>query len=641
MEERQSELWRDYQKVQAYRKTINLEDTIVQNNNFFEGRQWKEANENNKALPRPTFNFIEMIVENKIANMLSSPTATQFFCTANPDSATQITNFHNYMEKELKLEKKDKEVVKRGAIEGTSYHHFFYNADKVGKRGMYEGGVDSEIIEALNIGFANPRECDIQSQKWIIIESRESVDSVKEMADEGVDTNLIESDDLISYDDVDKEQEDSNMVTVLTRYFRVNGEVYFEKGTKSVIFQKARALNPRLNQVIEEDDSTDSVDTDLPDVPKNKTNEFKRKASLYPIAPYTYKERKNCIYGRSEVEPLVPNNKAVNFNSAMMCLSIENQGWGTIVAKEGALDKKAKLSNDPSRILIDRYKGGQGFYTLNKQPLSPQAFQLNNDIMETTRSITGSTEVMTGEVIGKNQSGTSIAYLQQQAQKPVNELVKTYRRYKEACAEILLQFYVLFYTNKEFIIEPDIIEYENEKNKPTTQIFNGEDYEGLDFTITIEVGAGTQYSEIANINLLDNLFNAGHIDLKTYLNAYPDNILGDKNKLLELINKQEQSQIAQLTVQTQQLTAQLEKSVEILKQQSEIIEKAKNIVDENRNLKATLINLQNEYAGKISIANQEIGQTVTDAQALATQLYQNQKGATQTTPNNPTMVEEQ
>ena len=635
-DEKITNLWKDYENVRNYRRKINLEDAIIQNNNFYEGRQWKEAKESNKALPRPTFNFIEMIVDNKVANMLSSPTATQFFCTANPESATQITEFHNFMEKELKIEKRDKEVVKRGAVEGTSFLHFFYNADKIGKRGMYEGGVDTEIIEALNIGFANPRECDVQSQEWIIIESRESVDAVKDMADKDIDLTEIESDDLNSYDTADKEQEDSNMVTVLTRYFKIDGEVYFEKATKNVIFQKARALNPRLNKVIEDDEEVDAVDTDLPDVPKEKKTLSTRKASLYPIAMYTYKDRKNCIYGRSEVEPLVPNNKAVNFNSAMMCLSIENQGWGTIVAKEGALDKKAKLSNDPSKLLIDKYKGGNGYYTLNKQPFSHQAFQLNSDILETTRSITGSTEVMTGEVMGSNQSGTSIAYLQQQAQKPVNELVKTYRRYKEACAEILLQFYIHFYTDKEFIIEP-----KQEGDKPTDAIFNGSNYEGLDFTITIEVGAGTQYSEIANINLLDNLFNAGHIDLKTYLSSYPDNILGDKNKLMKAIEVQEQSQVAQLTAQNQQLTAQLEKSVEVLKQQSEIIESAKTIIDENRGLKATLIKLQGEYTSKLNLANNEISQTFNDAQTLATQLYNNQKGAVQTTPTNPTMVEEQ
>ena len=51
-----------------------------------------------------------------------------------------------------------------------------------------------EIIDALNIFFANPTELDEQKQEWILIASRENVKSVQEKADKGVDKDLIIAD---------------------------------------------------------------------------------------------------------------------------------------------------------------------------------------------------------------------------------------------------------------------------------------------------------------------------------------------------------------------------------------------------------------------------------------------------------------
>ena len=528
---KETKLWEDYRNCQSYRGEMGYYANILSNINFYEGRQWGEIRKGTERLPRITLNQIEMIVDNKVSNILATPTSIKFFCKDNQEAADELTEFNTYMEKELKVERLSKKVVKQGAIEGTAFVHAFWNAEKVGKRGEYEGGVELEIIDALHIGFQNPKECDLQKQKWIIIETREDVDEVKRLCDDDTMKELICPDEQ-GEDRINIEQVGSNLVTVLTRYFRKDGEVYFEKGTRAVIFQKARAISPKINEALL-DDEYDAVDADLPDKPEGKETDFTRKASLYPLALYTYKDRKDCIYGRSEVTPLRNNNTAINFNTSMMCLAVEHQAFGKLVAKEGALDINTRLTNDPSKVLIDKYKGGQGLYSLPTQPFSPQAMQLNNDIMEVTRTVTGSTEVMTGEIMGANQSGTSIAYLQQQANKQVTENVKTFRRFREDLAEVLLQFYILFYTDKEYIIEPkDDTEEEREG------IFDGGKYGELDFTVTIEAGAGTQYSELAGINMLDNLLNAGAIDIKT----------GKVNtKVLERIGKNNEESITNNT----------------------------------------------------------------------------------------------
>ena len=254
---------------------------------------------------------------------------------------------------------------------------------------------------------------------------------------------------------------------------------------------------------------------------------------MYPIEVYQYKQRKNCIYGRGEVEPIIANNRTINFNTAMMSKGVEDQGFGTIIQREGALRPGEKLTNDSSKVIVDRYKGGQnGFYNLTKQPFTPEAYQLNKDILETTRKITGATEVMTGEVMYNNQSGTSIAYLQKQAMRPLEKLFKRYKKFRTRCAEILFQFYCLYYEDREFSIYKGENETLTNNDITIKQSFKSSEYKNIDFDIMVQVASTNEYSEINEIALLDNLLKTNNISLKTYYKVYPSNLLPDKERLL-------------------------------------------------------------------------------------------------------------
>ena len=245
----------------------------------------------------------------------------------------------------------------------------------------------------------------------------------------------------------------------------------------------------------------------------------------------------------------------------MMSKGVEDQGFGTIVQREGALRVGEKITNDSSKILIDRYKGGQnGFYNLTKQPFTPEAYQLNKDILETTREITGATEVMTGEIMYNNQSGTSIAYLQQQAMRPLERLCKRFKRFRTNCASILYQFYCLFYEEKEFIIKKSNIEEENKLENSEVlikDIFRSSDYRNIDFDITIQVGATNDYSEISELSLLDNLLKEKYISLKTYYTLYPDHLLPSKERLIKELENDENQEKEQLKIENEKLKQEI------------------------------------------------------------------------------------
>ena len=114
------------------------------------------------------------------------------------------------------------------------------------------------------------------------------------------------------------------------------------------------------------------------------------------------------------------------------------------------------------------------------------------------------------------------------------------------------------------------------------------------FDVVAEADSGAVMSTSATAALLENLFNNGKISLRTYIDCYPAELIAGKQKLMEHIAEDEQ---------TEQIQAQLQQATAMLQQQEQTINGAKAIVEENRSLKEKLIALQAEYMQKIDAAN--------------------------------------
>lgn len=619
-----SKIWEDWKNCSAYLKEKNFFDIVPKCIKFYEGDHWGKISERTKDLPRVTINQTEMITNSKVAGVLSNSIKVTFASDKHPELAEKMTRFNNFIEKELNFDEICADVVEDGAVVGCAPVYVYWNEDLTDKHGKTQGSMVIEQIDMLNVGVHNPKELDIQKQKWVILKTRQEVDEVRRLLEDQSKVDLIQPDDedVETSIEYNKEQEGSKLCTVVTKFYRRDGEVYFEKATKNVLIHGARPLNPKLIKT--KDDDGNEV-------------EVKCRATLYPIELYVYKKRKGCIYGRGEVEPIIMNNKAVNFSFSMMAKSIEDLGFGTVVAKESAIGKGERLSNDPTKILIDKYKGaGQGFYSLNKQAFSAQVPQAIDAILETTRSVTGATEVMTGEVTGANQSGTSIAYLQQQAQRPLSKLVERYKRFRERMAEIFNMFYVLYYEDKEFTYEKEDEEIKQPQAiipgmihspKKTIEVdtFNGADFEDIDFSITAQAGTGSQWSELTELNMLEMALTQGQIDFETFIKAYPAHLITNKKILLDGIESTKNSALVQAQATIQQLQEQISAQNEQIKGMEDTVEKTSQIIKKNRELEKYFAELQNEYANKINVANALNKEVTKDASEFAQHIYNNQK----------------
>lgn len=610
-----NQVWTEYQQARTYQMSIGLHDKIPEFVRFFQGDQWAKPTKRTAHLPRPVFNFIEMIVNHKIANVGGTPLKLNFIAPNDNVSSSKFTRFAHYQLKEMRQSELDAEALRDGAVKGTYAYHYYWDDSVGGNRGAFEGGLRGQVIDPLNIFFANPREPNEQKQKWIIISSRVEVGAVKEMADEGVDKSLIVSDTVESaYNEI--EQEGDELCTLLLKYFRKDGEVYFTRATKNCVVNKAKPLNPYLTEELMK---KKEVDTGIDSQPENDLEKEdkleEKKFSVYPISVGSWKLQDKSIYGRGEVESIIPNQKAINFEIAMQLLNHQELGWGKILVKRDALDGQ-EITNTPGEVIVDHTPGQNwGIQRLSGEGFTAGALGFAPQILELTRTVTNSTEVVTGDMISKDLSGRAIAQLQSEGKKATGFLQRSFMKNYEKIGIILQQFFIFYYDDAEFSYELTIDEQQeieelqmaNNNTQPIEKtkndIFNGEEFKDTKFNIVVEAGAGTEYSELMAMEMLNTLFLNGNIQkmtpeqLEIFITLYPESAIPFKQEFRQIVRKQKASELGKLKETNAQLEQQLVQLDNYVKQQEQVI---KQLDGELKRSNVITQQLQKEYSDKIN-----------------------------------------
>lgn len=621
-------LWTDYRNGLAYQASSNMTEKLPKFVRFYEGNQWAKATQKTKNLPRPVINIVKMICRSKKSGILSTPVKIVYESDDGRVDVEKFNRFAEYIQKEIAQNVLDEKAIRDGVIKGSYFFHYYWDAEARGKDGIKEGALRCEIIDPLNIFFANPSETDEQKQKWILIATREDVDSVRAKCDNDVDKDSIVADDKEnSYGEI--EQDGNKLCTVLTRYFRKDGLVYCEKATKNVIVNKAFSLTPDISAAAKvlngAEEKEDAPNNSLPDATDDNKSLIRQEgAYLYPIVAGQYEEKEKCIYGIGEVEGLIPNQKSINFNFAMALLACQKNSWGKYIVSPKALSGQT-ITDEPGQVLIDYDPNGNGIRKLAEQNVSGAPINIAETLMQLTRNVAGASEVMTGEVLKSSMSGAAIAQLQAQASQPIDELRKAYWFVKEKQGRVMAQFFKLFYDKKPFVYKK-----ENEDSiESILDEFSGEEFANVGLDVAVEATSGTRASAAGDINILDALLSQNRISLKTYLNAYPKDALTNRSLILSGIKEDEESELMAAKQQATEYEERLKKATELLQRQNETVANVVAVIKENNTLKAYIAEregvwrkeisqLQDEATRKINYANEQILKGNEEISALKT-----------------------
>ncbi|MBS4200284.1 hypothetical protein KHA93_11645 [Bacillus sp. FJAT-49732] len=528
--EQASTVEKQYKEGLQYKKQMGFLSSWAEYERFKAGDQWPAPTDKTKNLPRPVFNIIRQIENHKVASVMNENIKMVFTAleadeeTKNPETGETIeppevqaadlfTKYADSTWENIKQGELNEEALESASNVGTAIWHYYWDATVTGGNKLkFMGEMQGEVIDPVNFFPGNPQNRIVEHQPYIIITHRELVENVRKQAEESkVSKEIItlirpdgETNDQ-AYDMAKKELSTNDKVTVLTKYWKENGQVFFMKVASGVVIK-----------------------------PKTNSN-LKR----YPLVVMQWERRKKSIFGVGDTEGLIPNQKAINFLMAMQLLSVQLTGWPKLIVDKTMV--RQPISNTPGEVINVQGQSGASIHNsiqyMNPGNISGDAPMLVDSFMTYTKAITGANENALGEQNTSQLNATAIMLLQKAAGVPIESIKRRFYQAMEDVGLVWSEFWKVYYNTTRMIA------LEDEDGEEYSQEFNGSDYKDIDMRLKIDIGPSSSYSESLMMTSLDKLFDMGHIDLEQYLLFAPKNVIPFKDRLLKSIQeKQEEAE---------------------------------------------------------------------------------------------------
>ena len=510
--------WKLYERGLDFNSSINLEDTVRVNENFFIGKQWEGVISN--GLPTPVFNFLKRVCCFTVATITSDNikvNASPLSATPNTtslvepvriineelDALTELNNIPSLM----------REFARNAAVDGDGCLYTWWDPDAEAGQDA-KGCIRTEIVENLRVHFGNPNDRDVQSQPWIILERREIISAAQAEAKEnGFETwRNIGGDGDNTNPDAAKETTDK--VTTILLFWR-------DTKTRHIwAYKCARGSSIR-----------EPWDLGI---------------KLYPISWLNWDYIQDCFHGQAMITGLIPNQIFVNKLWAMSQLSLMTTAFPKVVydaTRVGKWDNRIGAA-----IGIQGGDVNNVAKIIDPASISPQISQFIQLAVEETEQSLGATSVALGDTRPDNTS--AIIALQRAASTP-SEITKQnlyksiedlYRIYIEFMGEYYGKRYVDMTTPEEVRQVYDFIGQETPAEIPMQ--FDFSQLKDMPMHIKLDIGASSYYSEIASIQTLDNLLKMGKIDTIQYLERIPDGYIPGRRELINELKEQQRNAMA-------------------------------------------------------------------------------------------------
>ena len=525
-----TELYQLYEKGLNYMRMMNVfRDTDI-NYRMYNGNQWEGAKI--EGIEQAQYNFIETIVNYKISVIHNNEWAVHF-----SSDNYESKEYRKTADKTCKmLDKKASKVWENDKMNIKVREATYDSA--INDEGViyvdYNKETQDPINEVLNkndVQYGNEQNPDIQTQPYIIISQRVPVSRVIEIAKENEvpesDLNLIIGDtDTNEQAGEDAKLEKDDMCTVITKMWKENGTVWFEKGTKYLTIKEP----------------TDSG------------------LHLYPIAHFNWKRKKGSARGEGDLRYLIPNQLELNKTLARMLLSIKQCAYSqkvanvSKIANPSALNQVGGIIKTKDGMTVDDVS--KIFTYIQPSSMSTDVSKLMSDLISITRDLKNAGDIATGGVNPEDASGKAILAVQQASQQPLNEQLISLKQFIEDIARIWLDMWTV-YSEEGMKLEEEITDPNtNEKyyeliDVPATV------FESLKGVVKVDITPKSPYDKYARELSLENLLKAGYFnaqrvkELRYYAEALPDDSVMPKQDILEICDKieAEQRKIAMIDAQ--------------------------------------------------------------------------------------------
>ncbi len=494
-------IWRLYEAGRDYKQRIGLYDTVRRNEQFYSGKQWQSSPAD---LPRPVFNLIRRITDYLIGAVAPGELSIHYTddrlpfleTAAQREQVTEALSLLNqnaaYRWTQNRMNELSQRALLEAAITGDGIFYCWWD-DSCTCGQPFCGDIRTDVIPNTSFFPADPERADIQSQDFILLSGRATVESLRREAAEAGRTE----DELrrILPDDGDESGSislpaGSEKATYLIRFSRENGEVVFEKCTREATIRRAS--------------------TGL----RN-----------YPFAYFNWYPSRNSFHGVSPITELVPNQRYINSAYAMAMKHMSDTAFSKVIYDKSRIPE---WTNEVGEAIAAMGGGNvsDAVSVLGVGQMQDGYLDLITSVIENTKSMMGATESALGDERANNTS--AILALQEASRVALRQVEARFARCIGELASIWADMLCTYSPPERLLPVP---EGGTVRAKAVNYALLRQEL----LHATAETGSVDRFTPAATVALLDRLLELGHITVQQYLEHLPEGCISDKNALLQSI----------------------------------------------------------------------------------------------------------
>lgn len=501
-----SKTWGQYEAGKEYKRRIGLYETVRQNERFYRGDQWYGISAEN--LPRPVFNIVRRVTDYLTCSVVPSKVTINYFDDTLPylneveasgvvQLISTLKSNARYRWERAKMDSKLYRLASDAAITGDGVLYCYWKSDENGD-GSYEGEIETDVIDSVNLFVADVNKPDIQSQDYIILSGRASVFSLRrEARANGISEKYVQritadNNDIREragdHSALELEGDEEAKATYLIKFWREDGSVCFEKSTRDCVINRARTS-----------------------------------CTLYPVAYFNWHSTKNSFHGTSAVSGMIANQKYVNRAYAMVMKHLSDTAFSKVIYDK---TKIPEWSNEVGEAIatVGATNVSDAVTVLGVGELQKDYLQFLDNVISVTKELSGATDTALGNVKPENTS--AIIAIQEASKIPLKLVRAALYQCIEDLACIWADMTLSYYAAERLV---PMLE---ENGKFSTGKLGENSIKANALRARVDVVDSSSYASSVTLSILDKLLEGGHITPEQYLEQIPDEYTGNTKILI-------------------------------------------------------------------------------------------------------------
>lgn len=491
------EIWREYSDGVDYNESIGLYDNVRRNENFFIGNQWEGVNA--PDLEKPVLNVLKRCVSYFLAMLSSDDIAVNI----EPFEEGEVERLaSDVLSGEIRrvaeragIREKLRDMLRNCCVDGDGCIYFFMDSD-AGNGTEAEGEIKAEVIENTKLIFGNPYISQVQTQPYIIVVQRMLRSDAWELARRcGCDPeSLVPDIEQRRYANEEFDRR-NNLVTVLTRFWKEDGEVWYCRSARGAVIKKPCRLG----------------------------------YSLYPIAYMSWEKIRSSYHGRAVITGLIPNQIYINRLWAMAMQYVKLCAFPTMLYDQTRVSKWTNrigqavgVRGNPNDAIASAFRPGD---------MSFQVFELVDRTVQYTKECIGASDAALGSVKPDNTS--AIIAVQKANAVPLELQRLAYFDFVESCVRIIIDMMRTDYGVRTVKVR------DRELGGASHMFFDFSAVSPEAIDLNIDVGSSSYWSELTQVQTLDNLYRMGIVsDAVTYIESLPEGFVPNRETIIKKLKEQ-------------------------------------------------------------------------------------------------------